>query len=123
MLLFGATYILYTQVKPIMVCDPDDWTYISSIRYAIPLWKDWNPSKVLPETLMGLCGYFSAYVKHPIIGDYILSFTYVYAFVVSLFIGIYIIAILLFIRKIFDATIQCSLACSLIAYFLHFLLC
>ena len=49
MLLFGATYILYTQVKPIMVCDPDDWTYISSIRYAIPLWKDWNPSKVLPE--------------------------------------------------------------------------
>lgn len=49
LVIFGATYIFYTQVEPIMVCDPDDWTYISSIRLPIPIWKNWNPSKVFPE--------------------------------------------------------------------------
>lgn len=119
--IFGFTYIFYTQVKPIMVCDPDDWTYISSIRYAIPIWKDWNPSKVFPETLMGLCGFFAAYAIYPIIGDYIMSFTYVYAFIVTLFIVFYIIAILLFVKKALSMTMHSSLVCSFIAYLLHFL--
>ena len=89
-LIFSASYIFYTKVEPIMICDTDDWNYISSTRLAIPLWGNWNPSKVFPETLMGLCGFFAAYVIYPLLGDYIFSLTYVFAFVVSTFIVLYI---------------------------------
>jgi len=104
-----------------MVCDPDDWTYISSIRVPFPIWKNWNPSKVFPENLMGFCGFFSAYVVYPITNDYILSFTYVYAFVVSVFIVSYIIALMLLVKKILKITLQASIVYSFIAYLLHFL--
>ncbi len=120
-LIFSVSYIFYTQVEPIMICDTDDWTYISSIRLAIPLWGNWNPSKVFPETLMGLCGFFSAYVVYPLSGDYIFSFTHVYAFIVSIFIVFYIMALLFFVKKILNMTMQGGVVCSMIAYLLHFL--
>ena len=40
-------YVFFVNIKPIMVCDPDDWTYIGYIRKPIPIWKDWNPAKVV----------------------------------------------------------------------------
>lgn len=120
-LIFSASYIFYTKVEPIMICDTDDWNYISSTRLAIPLWGNWNPSKVFPETLMGLCGFFAAYVIYPLLGDYIFSLTYVFAFVVSTFIVLYIAALLFFVKKILSMTMQGALVCSLIAYLLHFL--
>ena len=119
--IFGIMYIFYINVEPIMICDPDDWTYISSIRSPYPIWKNWNPSKVFSENLMGICGFFSAYVVYPVLKDYILSFTYVYAFVISIFITFYMTALLLLIRKVLNMKIQESLICSFVAYLLHFL--
>lgn len=120
-LLFGVSYIFYVKVEPIMICDADDWNYISSTRLAIPLWGNWNPSKVFPETLMGLCGFFAAYIIYPLSGDYIYSLTYVYAFVVSAFVVLYIIALLFFVKRILNMTMRGALVCSLMAYLLHFL--
>lgn len=111
----------FIHIEPIMICDPDDWTYISSVRFPIPIWKDWNPAKVLPENLMGICGFFAAYVVYPILGDYILSFTYVYALLTAVFITVYIITLLFFVKKILGICTRASLICSFVAYLLHFL--
>lgn len=45
--LAGALLLIhYICIRPIMICDPDDWTYISYIRQAVPLWGAWNPAKI-----------------------------------------------------------------------------
>lgn len=93
-------YVFYTSFKPIMVCDPDDWTYIGYIRKPVPIWKDWNPAKILPETTEGLLGYFAAYVIYPICGDYIMSFTYVFAGFISICIATYVVSSALLLKKI-----------------------
>lgn len=55
-------YVFYTRVEPIMVSDPDDWTYIGYTRVPVPLWKNWNPAKVMPETLEGILGSVAAFL-------------------------------------------------------------
>ena len=62
-------FVFFTNVKMLTISDPDDWTYISKIRIPIPSLNEYNPAKVLPETIMGLLGYFAAYVEK-IEGDY-----------------------------------------------------
>lgn len=104
-ILFGISiaivmFVFYTNVKPIMVCDPDDWTYIGYIRKPVPIWKDWNPAKILPETTEGLLGYFAAYVIYPICGDYIKSFTYVFAGFISICIAGYVVSSALLLKNI-----------------------
>ena len=89
---FVAFFWYFAVMDPIMIGDADDWTYIAYLRQAIPHWGGWNPTKILPEILTGICGYFAAYVVYPICGDYLYAVTYVFAFVLSLVISIYIVA-------------------------------
>lgn len=121
-LIFGIMEIFYTSVEPIMVCDPDDWTYISYIRKPWPLWKDWNPAKVFPETFTGMLGYFAAYVISPIIKDYIQSFTWVFATVISFAIMVYILTIAVFLKKVLKMTDKQSVVLAFIAFLMHFLI-
>ncbi len=101
---------------PIMVCDPDDWSYISYIRTPIPLWKDWNPAKILPETAEGLLGYFAAYVVYPICGDYINSFTYTFAGFVAVCIALYVVYSAILLKKIIPGINDA--VCIISAYFM-----
>lgn len=121
-LIFGGMFVFYTRIEPLMVCDPDDWTYISYIRQAYPVWALWNPAKVMPETIMGILGNFAAFVVYPITGDYIYSFTYVYAFVVSAVIAAYIGTFDYVVRRIFKLTFFKSVYASILFFALHFLL-
>lgn len=101
--------ILWTRVYPVMVGDPDDWTYISFSRQAIPAWKAWNPAKVFPETFMGLCGNFAALIVYPIINDYQHAMTYTFATVIAIVITIYL--------YMFDKMIGCLFRLSRITRF------
>ena len=121
MVIFFIMYVFFTTVKPIMVCDPDDWTYIGTIRKAFPIWKAWNPAKVMPETLEGFLGYFSAYVIYPLCGDYIRSFTYVFAFFVALMIALFIVSIALLLDKCLSIGRGIAVLSSFITFLLHFL--
>lgn len=121
-LIFGGMFVFYTRIEPLMVCDPDDWTYISYIRQAYPVWGLWNPAKVLPETTMGILGNFAAFVVYPITGDYIYSFTYVYAFVVSAVIAAYIGTFDYVVRRIFKLPFSKSIYVSILFFASHFLL-
>lgn len=121
-LIFGIMMIFYISVEPILVCDPDDWTYISYIRNPWPIWKDWNPAKVFPETFMGMLGYFAAYVIYPITKDYIMSFTYVYATIISIFITLYIFIIAVLLKKILCISDIQSMISAFIAFLMHFII-
>lgn len=120
--IFLIMYIFYTQIEPIMVCDPDDWTYISYIRIPLPLWKNWNPTRVLPETIMGMLGYFAVYLIYPFTSNYILSFTYVYASAVAFIISLYIIFLAKMINKIFGTSHILASLLSFCVFLIHFIL-
>lgn len=49
---FGFLFVWFTQIHPLVVYDADDWTYLAYVRSATPIWGDWNPAKVFPETVM-----------------------------------------------------------------------
>lgn len=73
--LFVFLLIFFIRICPIIPYDKDDWIYIGQMRVPFPLWRNWNPSKVLPEVLMPMCGYIGAYMVYPLTGDYFSSLT------------------------------------------------
>lgn len=78
--------VFFVKICPIVPYDQDDWIYLGKIRIPFPIWKEWNPSKVLPEVLMPLCGYLGAYLFYPIFGDYIFSISFAAAIIIVVFI-------------------------------------
>lgn len=80
---FMLIFVFLTRVHPLVVFDGDDWAYLSYTRAPLPKWGDWNPTRVLPETVLPIIGYISAYFVYPILGDYLRAMTYSYAFVIA----------------------------------------
>lgn len=76
----------YAKWCPLALYDTDDWIYIAYDRAPIPIWGGWNPSKVLPETLMPLVGRMSARWIYPITQDYVTAVTWGSAIVMSVLI-------------------------------------
>ena len=60
-LLFGGLLYFWTVAHPLYIYDTDDWTYITQTRMPFPSLKEWNPSKVLPETLMPMITRFGVW--------------------------------------------------------------
>lgn len=54
--IFAFLFVFFARVHPLMLFDTDDWQYISYSRHAVPIWGDWNPTRVFPETVMPLAG-------------------------------------------------------------------
>ena len=50
--IFIILFVFYKVVCPIIPNDTDDWGIMSHFREPIPLWKDWNPSRVFPEIFL-----------------------------------------------------------------------
>lgn len=73
---FVGILIFFLGAHPIVPWDGDDWGTIGNYnRHALPTWGTWNPSRILPEVIGPLLGYFSAYVVYPMYGDYVQSIT------------------------------------------------
>ena len=117
--LFLCTWFI--RICPLIVFDGDDWTYIAASRSALPLIRAWNPSRILPELLMPLCGSFAAFVLCPILGDYLLSVTVSAALFVSAFILLYLISFYLLLRKLGHSVLS-SCAWSVLFFILHYLI-
>ena len=101
----------FTRIHPLFVLDGDDWTYTTYVRTALPLWKDWNPSRVLPEVLMPLCSALGAWLIRPLVGgDYLLSLTVMHGLVVGQM-----------MKRIFSLTPVGAVYVSALFLILHFL--
>lgn len=117
-------YIFYTRIHPLYIHDLDDWLYVYHTRAGYPDVTDWNPTKVLPEVLMPLASYIGAYLVYPITGDYIQSLCNVYAVILTLLIGAYLIFTAKLIRKTFaldDVTLTTVMVIFFLGHFLPFL--
>lgn len=101
--------LFFTKCCPIVPYDADDWIHMGQIRIPLPIWKGWNPTKVLPEVAMSMCGYIGAYVIYPLIGDYILSVTITAALILTALIVVLCICFMWFIHKKFGFSINLSL--------------
>ena len=84
-------FFFFAIVHPLYIYDTDDWTYISFSRHAWPSIRQFNPAKVLPETLMPITAQIGVSMIMPFTGDYILSMTYAFSVCLVIFIEAYIL--------------------------------
>ena len=89
-LVFLCMFIFYTRIHPLIIYDADDWKYICYTRKAYPLWKGWNPTRILPEVLMPLVAQIGSFVIYPISKDFIGANMIMNALVVGICITVYI---------------------------------
>lgn len=82
--LFLCFFGFYSRIVPIIPFDTDDWYYMGYYRIPLPIWGDWNPSRVLPEILMPNLSILAAHVIYPVTGNYIASMTMIYAIFMAL---------------------------------------
>lgn len=86
---FAAMLVFYESAHPLMILDKDDWVYIYASRVAIPSLAFWNPSRLLPETLMPFTADLSVRLLYPVTGDYIGAITIGFGIVMSICVAIY----------------------------------
>lgn len=96
-ILFTGIFIFFAEVHPLIIFDADDWLFASYTRRATPIWGDWNPTRILPETFMSFCSMTGIILFKPFTNDYIGSLAIAYALAVSVFILLYFV---FFIRRI-----------------------
>ncbi len=119
---FLSMMLFFTLAHPLVLFDGDDWKDMGELRsIAFPKWHDWNPTKVLPETIMALTGYLGAYVFAPLAGDYMTGISFAAALVLSLFITVYIGMMERLLQYRFKLSAYTSSLISLIFLCLHFL--
>lgn len=121
-LVFAGLFIFFAAVHPLIIYDTDDWIYISHTRQAVPLWEEWNPTRILPETLMPFCADLGVDIILPFTGDYIGSLALSFAVVLCGF----IIAYFYFFVKLLRSKLQLGLHKELSVLFVlalfHFLI-
>ena len=89
LIVFVSMFIFFTSVHCLIIYDGDDWVNLSQMRLFVPMWRGFNPIKILPETLMPLVGYLSGYAITPITKNYVAAVTLLSALLVSGFITLY----------------------------------
>lgn len=114
-------FTFYTVAHPMYIYDTDDWTYIASSRHAWPSIKEWNPTKILPETLMPLTAEFGIRFIMPFTGDYIGSMAIAFALVTTGFIVIYALVFGRMLKELFGLHTGVSFLCIILFVLFHFL--
>lgn len=120
LLIFVFFLVWFLQIHPLSVYDGDDWLYVSYSRKALPLWNDWNPSRVFPEIFMPLCSSVAAYVLAPLMGDYLHAMSLMHGLVVSLFLTLYFRSFSRMMKRLFSlSSLGTIFSCALflIAHF------
>ena len=121
LLIFGFLFLWFSQVHPLIPFDGDDWTYLSYVRMATPIWGDWNPAKVFPEVLYPFFSTIAAFALAPLTGDYIDAQTLMHAVVVSAAITGYLWCFAHLMRRVFSCSRVTAGVYTVLFLALHFL--
>lgn len=93
LVIFGLFLLFFLIINPIIPYDADDWTYLSRFRIPLPLISEWNPTKVLPETLMPFGGWSAEHIFYKIfykiLNNYVLSVTVAGGILLALFVSLF----------------------------------
>lgn len=112
-------FLLWFFIKqcPLIVFDCDDWMYLWKWRMPIPIWKGWEPTRIMPEILLPITGWLAAHIIYPICGDYVYSVTIISAIIIT----VMITGMCIFLKKFL--IMRCHLEIrSAIAYEIMFLI-
>lgn len=121
LLIFGFLFLWFSRVHPLIPFDGDDWTYLSYVRMATPIWGDWNPAKVFPEVLYPFFSTIAAFALAPLTGDYIGAQTLMHAVVVSAAITGYLWCFDHLMRRVFSCSHVTAGVFTVLFLTLHFL--
>lgn len=85
-----VVFLLFFFIKlcPLVAFDCDDWLCLGAYRLPIPHWKEWEPTRIMPGTLMPVAGWMAAHMIYPICGDYVYSVTIISACIVTFLIAV-----------------------------------
>lgn len=122
LLVFGFFLVWFTQIHRLSVYDADDWRYVSHVRTALPLWNDWNPSRVFPEVFMPLVSRIAVFALMPLVGEYLRSLTLMHGFVVTVVLTVYIVCFTRMMKRLFDLSSYRAVVCSALFLVFHFLM-
>lgn len=114
--------VFFILIHPIIPHDTDDWNYLSTCRLAIPSLGFWNPTRVMPETLMPFFSSIAAFLVYPLIGDYMTSMIVTHGIVVSLFATFYTHSFLCVAQKRLLVGEIGSMALATLFLLFHFLI-
>ena len=120
--IFLSMLLFFLKIHPLIIYDADDWLYASYFRLPIPIWNDWNPSRVFPEIFMPLCSTLAVYLLMPLTHDYIWSLALMYGIIVSFFITLYVSAFALFLREKMKTSVSNSIIISMFFFIFHSLI-
>lgn len=120
-IVFSCFFIFFTVAHPLYIYDIDDWTYISYSRQAWPSTNNWNPTRIMPETIMPLVSEIAVNLIMPFTKDYIVSMAYIFSVVLSLVITFYLLSFVNVIKKHFNLDIKIIYILMIILALLHFL--
>lgn len=121
-IVFVFFFIFFSVVYPIILFDVDDWCLTFFSRQPWALWGTWNPIKVLPEVLMPFACQVSSAVLYPITGDFLSSYNYMSAFIMSLVTTIYVVFFSKLIREKFNLTFGEEVFGSFLFILLNFII-
>ena len=112
--------LFFTKIHPLIIYDSDDWLYVSYRRNAIPNPLEWNPCKVLPETLLPLVSDFGAHIVHIFVKDYIFSLTIAYALCGSAVIVLFFLVLAETLKEQFGISYQNKLLVCMFVFLFCF---
>ena len=121
-ILFTGIFVFFANIHPLIIFDADDWLFASYTRRATPIWGDWNPTRILPETFMSLCSMVGIILFKPFTNDYIGSLAIAYALAVSVFVLLYFVFFISRISKTVGLRIYEEVGILGIAVLYHFLI-
>lgn len=107
-LVFLGLFIFFIRIHPLIIYDTDDWLYVAYARKAVPLWGDWNPSRIFPEIVMPFMASLGVYLIYPFTHDYVGSIAFMYGVILSVCITLYVY----FVMKSLTVKIKLSLRWS-----------
>lgn len=120
--IFAFTCVFFTVIHPLSIFNADDWLGIATNRHLIPQWGRWNPTRVLPEALLPLCGSIASYFVYPLLNNYIGSVALVNGVVVAFFIAVYMYMYGELLRKKWQIASMNALLLSSLFFIGHFLI-
>ncbi|MCR5304308.1 MAG: hypothetical protein K6E33_07070, partial [Lachnospiraceae bacterium] len=97
--IFVGMMLFYTTAHPLYPWTRDDWWQINFMRLPVPTYLEYNPTKILPETLLPLTAYLSVWIVYPLTHDYLGALSIGFAFTLSLLVVLYVLAFGRLIKK------------------------
>lgn len=120
--IFAFFVVFFARIHPIAPYDGDDWYNIIIERTSYPSLDFWNPTKVFPERLEPFVATLAGYLVVPLVGDYINGLIWANAFVVAVFIIVYLLSVQRCIETRFNLGRIAVQGLMIVFILLHFLL-